>query len=119
MSIKASIASFSSPCWSGSDLAPNILPNQFVCVAKSKVNHNRSVAFLTVGVFESRNSSPDLYEKLEKRPFQASCDCPGKLLIRHSVSISQRNALLCRGIDVKVEDGVLPQCRAQQGFVEL
>ena len=71
------------------------------------------MAFLTGGDFESRNSSPDLYEKLEKRPFQASCDCPGKLLIRHSVSISQRNALLCRGIDVKVEDGVLPQCRAK------
>lgn len=64
-------------------------------------------------------SCPALYGKLEKRPFHAHRDYPGKLLTRHSVSISETKALLCRGIVVKVEGRVLPWCRAQQGFVEL
>jgi hypothetical protein len=54
-------------------------------------------------------SRPDLYEKLEKRPFQALGDCPGKLFVRHSVSKSEMAGLLCRVIVVKVEDRVLPQ----------
>jgi hypothetical protein len=64
-------------------------------------------------------SHSDLYEKLEKRPFQALCDCPGKLFVRHSDSKSEMAGLLCRVIVVKVEDRVLPQLPLRKYFVKL
>jgi hypothetical protein len=54
-------------------------------------------------------SRPDLYEKLEKRPFHALCDWPGKLFFRHSDLMSEMAGLLCRVIVARVEDHVLPQ----------
>jgi hypothetical protein len=50
-----------------------------------------------------------LYEKLEKRPFQALRDYPRKLFVRHSFSKSEMAGLLSRVFVVKVEDRVLPQ----------
>jgi hypothetical protein len=65
------------------------------------------ISFLAVDVFESRSLPADLYEKLEQRPLQALCACPGKLFVRHSVAKAEMAGLLCRVIVVKVEDRVL------------
>jgi hypothetical protein len=54
---------------------------------------------------------------LEKTAFQALCDCPRMLFVRHSFSKSEMAGLLCRLIVVMVEDRLLPV--AQQEFVKL
>jgi hypothetical protein len=65
------------------------------------------IYFLAIDVFESRSLPADLYGKLEQRPLQALCACPGKLFVRHSVAKAEMAGLLCRVIVVKVEDRVL------------
>jgi hypothetical protein len=46
---------------------------------------------------------PVLYGKLKKRPLQALCGGPGRLLARHLASKSEMSCLLCRVIVVKVD----------------
>ena len=64
------------------------------------------ISFLAVDVFESRSLPADLYEKLEQRPLQALCACPGKLFVRHSVAKAEMAGLLCRVIVVRMEDSM-------------
>lgn len=67
------------------------------------------ISFLAIDVLESRSLPADLYEKLEQRPLQVLCSCPGKLFVRHSVTKAEMAGLLCRVIVVKVEGRVLSQ----------
>ena len=61
-----------------------------------------------LGVLEFRNLLAVVYEKLEKQWLWSFMGRPGRLLIRHSSSNSERLRLLCDVIVVNVEHRMLP-----------